>query len=122
MLIKLATIGYLILASTNAQVPLERPEAARAEHAMLWPAIRDATKCIIAGTLSDKRFSQTATKELFITIIADAAVSCAKPLRVMVDKYDATYGEGSGWRFFEDVYLETLPDLILKAMQESATH
>ena len=53
-------------------------------------------------------------------LIVDAVPRCLTPVRAMIDAHDRYFGAGSGEEFFMSVYLDALPNAVIKAIGKNA--
>ncbi len=91
----------------------------RQKSAVTETLMRAATDCIAHAVFANPRYSANGSGELGDLIVASMP-SCLKPVRAMIDGYDAYYGEGSGETFFMGPYLDALPKLVTEAGKKAA--
>ena len=82
--------------------------------------MRSATDCIVRSLAADTRFQKDDPSANLGDLIVDAVPTCLRPLRAMIDAHDRYFGEGSGEEFFMGVYLDALPNAVMKAIQKGA--
>jgi hypothetical protein len=82
--------------------------------------MRSATDCIVRGVASDNRFRKDDPAANLGDLIVDAVPKCLRPVRAMIDAHDRYFGDGSGEEFFMGVYLDALPNAVIKAIQKGA--
>ena len=84
------------------------------------PFMRSATECIARSVAADGRFRREDPAANLGDLIVDAVPKCLSPVRAMIDAHDRYFGEGSGEEFFMGVYLDALPDALIKTFQKGA--
>ena len=82
--------------------------------------MRSATECIVRTIAADARFHKQDPAANLGDLIVDAMPQCLTSVRAMIDAHDRYFGEGSGEEFFMGVYLDTLPNAVIKAIQKGA--
>lgn len=79
--------------------------------------MRSATECIVRTVAADNRFRKDDPAANLGDLIVDAMPQCLTPVRAMIDAHDRYFGTGSGEDFFMGVYLDALPNAVIKAIQ-----
>ena len=82
--------------------------------------MRSATECIVRTVAGDNRFRRDDPAANLGDLIVDAMPQCLTPVRAMIDAHDRYFGTGSGEEFFMGVYLNALPNAVIKAIQKGA--
>jgi hypothetical protein len=82
--------------------------------------MRSATDCIVHSVASDHRFRKDDPSANLGDLIVDAMPKCLGSVRAMIDAHDRYFGEGSGEMFFMGVYLDALPNAVIKATGKGA--
>jgi len=80
--------------------------------------MRSATDCIARRVASDGRFHKDDPSTNLGGLIVDAVPKCLASVRAMIDAHDRYFGEGSGEEFFMGVYLDALPNAVIKAIEK----
>jgi hypothetical protein len=79
--------------------------------------MRTATDCIVHNIAADDRFRKDDPAANLGDLIVDAMPKCLTPVRAMIDAHDRYFGAGSGEEFFMGVYLDALPQAVIRAIQ-----
>jgi hypothetical protein len=82
--------------------------------------MRSATDCIVRTIAADDRFRKDDPAGNLGDLIVDAMPQCLTSVRAMIDAHDRYFGAGSGEEFFMGVYLDALPNAVIKAIQKGA--
>ena len=80
--------------------------------------MRSATDCIVRGVAADRRFRKDDPAANLGDLIVDAVPKCLTPVRAMIDAHDRYFGEGAGEQFFMGVYLDALPNAVIRAIEK----
>src|SRR4051794_4700424 len=116
-----AAATFLVAVSAG---PLAEPSAGRLSvqqrDAATRVFMRSATDCIVRSVSADTRFQKDDPSANLGALIVEAVPNCLSPVRAMIDAHDRYFGEGSGEEFFMGVYLDALPNAVIKAIQKGA--
>ena len=82
--------------------------------------MRSATDCIGRSVAADTRFRKDDPSAALGDLIVDAVPNCLSAVRAMIDAHDRYFGAGSGKEFFMGVYLDALPNAIIRAIQKGS--
>lgn len=111
---QLASVALVVTVATGpvAEPGTARHLSAQQKSAALQPLVHRATECIARSVAADPRSGAMATTGNLGDLIVASMPSCVGPVRAMIDRYDAYFGDGSGEAFFMGPYLDVLPAAI----------
>ena len=116
-------MSLVLNVSLDSQMSLKSDPASwmqmsvRQRDASLLPLIRQATDCVVRKATADKRYRPDMRPGDINDLIVDSIAACARPVRVMIDAHDRTYGTGSGEAFLLGPYLDVLPSAVVKQVK-----
>ncbi|NVO17265.1 MAG: hypothetical protein HXX10_24835 [Rhodoplanes sp.] len=103
----LLAVSLVVTAATGPLDP--QPKQAAVPHAALQSAMHATTDCLMRTIAADPRSRQASADAMMGELIVDSMPACAATVREMIDAYDASFGDGTGERFFMGPYLDVLP-------------
>ena len=85
----------------------------------MQPLVRSATECILRAVTADPRIQASIKAADVRDLIVESMPSCVDAMRAMIDGHNELYGEGSGETFFVGPYLDMLPTLVFKSVNDT---
>jgi len=116
----LVAATFVVAVSTGPLMEQSGPLSLQQKDAATRVYMRSATDCILRSVAADARFRKDDPSANLGDLIVDAVPNCLSPVRAMIDAHDRYFGEGSGEEFFMGVYLDALPDALIKTFQKGA--
>jgi hypothetical protein len=81
---------------------------------------KSATSCVAHAIVADARLSRSDPASNLGDLVEASIPKCIVRLRAMIDAYDLYFGVGVGEQFFTGPYLDTLPNSVLKIIEDHA--
>jgi hypothetical protein len=121
----LAKIAAATLVMTVAAAPMNDPAvppqlSIHQKNAVTQAYVRSATDCVARAVAANPRFLRNNPGSGLGDLIEQSMPKCLAPMRAMIDAFDLYFGEGTGERFFEGPYLDTLPASVVKLITDVA--
>jgi hypothetical protein len=111
---------FVVAVSTGPFTEQSGPLSLQQKDAATRAYMRAATDCIVHSVVADARFRKDDPSANLGDLIVDAVPNCLTSVRAMIDAHDRYFGEDSGEEFFMGVYLDALPNALIKTIQKGA--
>jgi hypothetical protein len=117
-------VSLLVTVAADSGVPLGTDTAGitlslQQKNAVLRPLVSSATDCIIGHVTNNPGVRESVSSDTLGDLIVASMKPCLITVRAMIDTYDRLFGHGSGEAFFMGPYLDLLPRVIVRRMNDA---